>query len=183
MEIELRCIHDANSNEYKQMEGLLTTAFPKDEYRELAEMRTLTEHSFKFHNNLIYDEGTFIGLITYWDFGNFFYIEHFAIVPEMRNRGYGKKVMEKLKDLLCHPIVLEVECPTEEMSRRRIGFYERQGFKLWKSEYMQPPYRQGDGFLKLLIMAYGNIQEGRDFENVKRTIHKEVYNYEPKPTV
>lgn len=183
MEIELHRINDANSDEYIQMERLLTRAFPKDEYRELTEMQVLTESNIKFHNNLIYDNGTFVGLITYWDFGNFFYIEHFAIVPEMRNHGYGRKVMEKVKALLRHPIVLEVECPTEEMSRRRIGFYERQGFQLWKSEYMQPPYRQGDGFLKLFIMAYGNIHEDRDFENVKTTIHKEVYNYEPQHTV
>lgn len=179
MEIELHRILDADSAEYKQMERLLTTAFPKEEYRELTELCTLTENSHKFHNNLIYDNGTFIGLITYWDFGSFFYIEHFAILPEMRNHGYGKMVIEKMEEVLHSPIVLEVECPTEEMSRRRIGFYERQGFQLWKSEYIQPPYRQGDGFLKLFIMAYGNIDENRNFENIKRTIHKEVYNYEP----
>lgn len=179
MEIVFHRIHDTDSDEYKQMEKLLTIAFPKEEYRELAELRTLTERNHKFHNNLIYDNSTFVGLITYWDFGSFFYIEHFAIIPEMRNHGYGKIVMEKVKEVLHSPIVLEVECPTEEMSRRRIGFYERQGFLLWKSEYMQPPYRPGEDFLDLFIMAYGNIDEGVDFENVKRTIHKEVYNYEP----
>jgi len=179
MEIELCRVHDTTSDKYKQMEKLLTIAFPKYEYRELAELRILTEHNHKFHNNLIYENGKFIGLITYWDFESFFYIEHFAIIPEMRNHGYGKMVMEKVKNVLRRPIVLEVEYPLENMSRRRIGFYERQGFKLLSSEYMQPPYRPGEDFLKLKIMTYGNIDENEDFENVKRTIYKEVYKYEP----
>lgn len=178
MNIEIRRIQNADTNEYRLMEKLLTSAFPKEEYRELQELRTLTKRKHIFHNNLIYDNGTFVGLITYWDFGRFCYVEHFATHPEMRNRGYGKEILENLKQLLHLPIVLEVECPTEEMAQRRIKFYERQGFALWEHEYMQPPYRHGDECLPMLLMAYGNLNESQDFATIERTIHKEVYNYE-----
>ena len=40
------------------------------------------------------------------------------------------------------PVVLEVEMPTDEMSKRRIGFYERLGFELDNQVYHQPPYAQ-----------------------------------------
>ena len=178
MEIHIRRIQDADTDEYDSMEKLLTSAFPEEEYRDLAEMREFTTCRQKFHNNLIYDGGTFIGLITYWDFGSFCYVEHFAILPDMRNRGYGRAILERLKDVLRRPIVLEVECPTEEMARRRIGFYSRQGFKLWKHEYMQPPYRPGGESLPLLLMAYGDLDEEKDFEKIEKTIHKEVYGEE-----
>lgn len=176
--IEIRRIQDADTNEYQLMEKLLTDSFPEEEYRDLPELRTFTKNKGIFHNNLIYDNGTFIGLITYWDFGRFYYVEHFAILPEMRNHGYGKTVLEKTKELLHLPIVLEVECPTEEMARRRIKFYERQGFVLWKHEYMQPPYRPGGDGLPLLLMAYGNLNEPQDFATIEKAIHKEVYGYE-----
>ena len=160
------------------MEKLLTSAFPEEEYRDLTEMREFTTCRQKFHNNMIYDGNTFIGLITYWDFGSFYYVEHFATLPEMRNRGYGKAVLQNMKELLRLPIVLEVELPAEEMARRRIGFYSRQGFKLWKHEYMQPPYRPGGESLPMLLMASGDLDEEKDFEAIEKTIHREVYGYE-----
>lgn len=178
MKIHIHRIQDADTNEYRSMERLLTSAFPEEEYRDLAEMRAFTKNKQKFHNNLIYDDGTFVGLITYWDFGSFCYVEHFATLPELRNRGYGRAILEKLKEELQRPIVLEVECPTEEMAQRRIGFYGRQGFKLWKHEYMQPPYRPGGESLPLLLMACGDLDEDKNFEKIEKTIHKEVYGYE-----
>lgn len=178
MNIEIRRIQNVDTDEYRILEKLLTNAFPKEEYRDLREMRTFTMRKKIFHSNLIYDCGTFIGLITYWDFDCFYYVEHFATLPEMRNRGYGRAILEKLKDMLRRPIVLEVELPTEEMAQRRIGFYERQGFVLWKHEYMQPPYRLGDACLPMRLMASGNLNEQRDFCTIEKAIHKEVYGYE-----
>ena len=73
-----------------------------------------------------------VGFITYWDFDSFYYVEHFATNPALRNGGYGKRTLEYLCNYLKHPIVLEVERPVEEMAKRRISFYQRQGFTLWK---------------------------------------------------
>ena len=177
MEIQIRRFQDADTSEYNSMEKLLTSAFPKEEYRDLQEMRALTKSKNAFHNNLIYDGDTFIGMITYWDFGRFCYIEHFATLPDMRNRGYGRAILEKMKDMLRRPIVLEVELPTEVMAQRRIRFYERQGFVLWKHGYMQPPYRPGDTCLPMRLMASGDLDEEKDFEVIEKTIHREVYDY------
>lgn len=81
---------------------------------------------------------------------------------------------------LCHqlkkPIILEVEMPEEEMAIRRINFYKRQGFTLWEKPYMQPPYKSGDDYLPMLLMAYGDLECDKDFEQVKKCIYREVYN-------
>lgn len=55
------------------------------------------------------------------------------------------------------PVVLEVEMPTEEMSKRRIGFYERLGFVLDHHVYFQPPYRKGEAFLEMRLMTHGEL--------------------------
>ena len=117
-----------------------------------------------------------VGLITYWDFGHFHYIEHFAIAPTLRNGGHGKSVLNHLCQLLKHPIILEVEIPEEEMAQRRINFYQRQGFSLWEEPYQQPPYKVGDNYLPMLLMAYGNLECEKDFDSVKECIYREVYN-------
>lgn len=174
--IRLQPIRTSDVQHYQFMENLLINAFPPEEYRSLEELRNYTDHTDNFHNNLILDGNTPIGFITYWDFNNFYYVEHFAIDPNQRNGGYGKSVLEHLSENLHRPIVLEVEMPVEEMAQRRINFYKRQGFTLWEKEYQQPPYKPGDPFLPMYLMVKGDLQCDRDFEEVKRRIHKEVYN-------
>ena len=107
--------------------------------------------------------------------GDFYYIEHFAIDPSLRNGGYGKRVLESIQTKLQGPIVLEVEEPTEEMSIRRINFYKRLNFTLHEKPYMQPPYRTGDSGLPMLLMTYGDIDMEKDFDKVKNMLYKEVY--------
>ena len=102
--------------------------------------------------------------------------------PASRNHGYGGCILLALRAHLdtqyapSIPFVLEVEMPTDDLSRRRIAFYERHGFALWKKcAYMQPPYRPTDEPLPMLLMVEGRLDEGKDFLRVKETIHKEVY--------
>ena len=126
---------------------------------------------------MLLDDGTPIGLLTYWDFGDYCYVEHFATSQELRNKGYGKLSLECLHNTLRRPIVLEVECPTNELAQRRINFYQRQGFVLWDKEYFQPPYRNGEEKLPMLLMVSGALDADKDFERIKHTLHKDVYRY------
>lgn len=174
--IHLRRIRDSRTEDYRFMEALIVQAFPTEEYRELPELCHVTEKVENFHNNIILDGTERVGLLTFWDFGTFHYIEHFATLPSCRNRGYGQTAMSHLLALLRTPVVLEVEPPADEMARRRIGFYSRLGFRLWENEYKQPPYRSGQDWLPLCLMAHGNLSPEHDFSTVVARIHKEVYN-------
>lgn len=174
--IRLQPISTSDVQHYQFMEDLLIAAFPPEEYRELKDLREYTNRIGNFHNNIIFDDNTPVGFITYWDFDHFYYVEHFAINPTLRNSGYGKKVLDFLCKELNLPIVLEVEMPLEEMAQRRINFYKRQGFVLWEKEYQQPPYKNGDPFLPMYLMVYSSLQCKQDFDTVKKKIHKEVYN-------
>lgn len=176
--VRLQRITTADTALYNFMENLMIASFPPEEYRSLDELRKYTDSKTHFHNNVIFHNDTPVGLITYWDFKHFYYVEHFAIDPAQRNSGHGKNVLNHLCQLLEHPIILEVEEPTEEMAQRRIHFYQRHGFKLWEKPYQQPPYKPGDGFLPMLLMAYGNLKCENDFDTVKGDIYREVYNVE-----
>lgn len=174
--ISIQPISTADVQHYAFMEELLIAAFPPEEYRELHNLREYTDRTDNFHNNILFDGETPIGFITYWDFDTFYYFEHFAINPALRNGGYGKKVLNFLCEKLQRPIVLEVEAPVEEMAQRRINFYKRHGFLLWKKEYQQPSYKPGDPFLPMYLMVHGSLQCEQDFNEVRQRIYKEVYN-------
>lgn len=160
---------------YHYMEKLLTDSFPEEEYRDLKELQKYTDTVAHFYNNIIYDNEKQIGIITYWDFDSFYYVEHFAIDPAQRNGGYGQKVLEHLKHQVNLPIVLEVELPTEEIARRRINFYQKNAYELWEKEYFQPPYKAGHDFLPMFLMVNGSLNMDKDFCEVKKRIHRDVY--------
>ncbi|BEH00487.1 GNAT family N-acetyltransferase [Bacteroides sedimenti] len=180
--ITIQRIHTSDKEYYRFAENLLADAFPVEERRELSLQRDYTDHNNRFHNNILLSNEEPVGFISYWDFDRFCYVEHFAIDPSLRSNGYGQKVLTSLKEKLQCPIVLEVELPEEEISIRRIGFYQRHGFQLWKEEYQQPPYRKGDGYLPMWLMADGDLNCEKDFEVVRDCIYKEVYNNATKLT-
>ncbi len=160
---------------YPFMEGLMETSFPLEERRDTDLQRQYTDENPLFHNHLITFNQVPIGLISYWKLEDVIYIEHFAIDPNLRNGGYGKQVIEKLKEQTQIPLILEAEEPTDELAQRRIGFYQRNGFTLQDLPYLQPPYRKGNDWFPLKIMTYGRSFTKEELEKYKTLIYREVY--------
>ncbi len=173
--IRLQRITQTQGSSYEYIEKLIVESFPVEEYRKLDELRDYTRTKSIFYNNLIIDGQDPVGMISYWAFDRFYYIEHFAVDPKQRNGGYGKQVISHLKKLFDRPIVLEVEPPVLEISERRIGFYKRQGFTLWDTPYQQPPYRPGGTFLPMQLMVYGILSRNKDYHEVKTCLYNNVY--------
>lgn len=163
---------------YAFIEKLLHESFPEGERREDDRQRYNVDNNPLFTTYLINDEEADIsvGVITVWRFKKFCYVEHLATSPNIRNKGYGNKIIRTLLDG-CKDItvVLEVELPEDEMSKRRIGFYERNGFRLCTKNYLQPPYRLGGKPIPMYLMFSGCESIDEDFENIKAEIYSNVY--------
>ena len=160
---------------YQFMEELMKTAFPLQERRDSLQQRELVNNHSSFYNNLILNDHTPIGLLTYWDLKTFIFIEHFAIDDHYRNQGYGSKVLSILLNQLKCPIILEAEKPTDELSSRRINFYKRKGFTLQDIPYLQPPYREDDDWYPLQLMSYGITNIEKEYTTIRDSIYREVY--------
>lgn len=172
--IRLQPISTSDLQHYKFMEELLVDSFPPEEYRQLEQLREFTDRTGNFHNNIIFDDDLPIGFITYWDFGNFYYVEHFATNPALRNGGYGKRTLEYLCDYLTP------HCTRSGASGRRNGketyrLLPTSRFVLWKKDYRQPPYKPGDHFLPMYLMVHGNLDPEKDYEDIKHKLHTVVY--------
>ena len=77
-------------------------------------------------------------------------------------------------------VILEVERPEDEMSRRRIGFYERCGFTLCKQDYLQPPYRKGGEAVPLYLMFIHTESIDGQYTQIRDEIYREVYQTTPE---
>ncbi len=175
--IGLQRVTRADSPPYAYMERLMAGSFPREEYRPPVVLRQYIAEKADFHAHIILSDNAPAGLLNWWTFQGFCYIEHFAIDPALRGRGIGREALRQFCTTIWQPIVLEVEPPDTEMAIRRIGFYRKLGFTLWEQPYTQPPYRpeEDDRYLPMRLMVYGALKSDRDYEAVKSTLYKEVY--------
>ena len=177
--LKLTPIHTSDKR-YAFVEELMQSSFPEVERREDTAQRENTDHNPLFTVNLVTDEkedGTTlqVGFITVWSFDDFHYLEHFATSPAVRNHGYGQKIMETLLKEMNGLVVLEVEEPLDELTSRRVCFFQRCGFKLCQRNYIQPAYRPDGESIPLKIMFYGQDSLENNFEKVRDTLYHEVY--------
>lgn len=70
--------------------SLYIESFPYNERRDTNYLLKLAESSDAMHFTSINDDDILCGLLIYWNFKDFYYIEHFAIFPEMRNKNLEK---------------------------------------------------------------------------------------------
>lgn len=171
-------VKDVSDPLLNRIEKTYNDSFPEVERRDFALVRDLLSDEPRFIIYALLKNDEYVGFITRWTFENFAYSEHFAIDAAARNGGIGAKAMEQFLAICGAPIVIEVEAPEDEMSRRRIGFYERLGFVLDSHVYHQPPYRQGGDGLEMRLMSYGQINLSDSFDKVKQIIYENVYGAE-----
>jgi lysozyme len=139
---------------------LYELSFPEEERRLYANENDLEDFRKRnnelFHILTIYNNDTAVGFLTYWTFTDYLYIEHFFINPDYRGKGLGGEMLDKFTQAADRGVILETECPNNDVSKRRIAFYKRHGFKLHNEiEYRQPPYSPTQPFVELKIMSYG----------------------------
>lgn len=103
------------------------------------------------------------------------FVEHFASAVELRGKGIGSAVMNSLIEQSGNSmIVLEVEPPENEISRRRIQLYRRLGFTLNEGSYFQPAFYGNPEPLPLMLMSTIPLNDTA-FSEVAASIHRNVY--------
>ena len=129
--IQLTQVHATDIEFLKFIERIYTESFPPDERRDFSDVIRLLEENDDFFIVLLSDENKAVGFISYWEWNDFSYVEHFAVDSSCRGSGYGATAMTELLKRINNPAVLEVEKPLDDISQRRIRFYERLGFVLF----------------------------------------------------
>ena len=175
--IVFKRIRNSHSSDFEYAKSILTKSFPCEEYRDLAEWGDYTENKNDFYNNVILCDNKKIGILSLWNFSSFIYIEHFAISPEIRSKGFGHLVMNHLLKEANNEIILEVELPNNDQAKRRIHFYEEIGFHLCPFTYHQPPYRKGDELFPMRIMSSTPILSSDNFCKIKGILYSRVYAF------
>lgn len=166
-------------SEFEKVYPILETSFPPTELREQQrQLALLKEPAYRLYGMKDEEEEEYKGVIAAWEIEDFLYIEHFAVNPAYRSGGFGGKTLDSFVAWSEKQTVLEVEVPEDELSKRRVGFYERHSFSFNEYPYLQPPMREGQDMLPLRIMTtQGKIDENL-YQRYKKQIYKTVYKFE-----
>lgn len=171
MSSKLRKIHP---DEFDEVYAIMQSSFPADEMRDYQGQKDLLRNS-KYSIFVVSDE-EIKAFITTWEFDDFIFVEHFAVNEKYRNLGLGSLMLNELCRNTDKQICLEVELPETEKAKRRIGFYERNGFVLNSYQYEQPAYSEEKQPVPLIIMTSGSAIDEKRFYEMKKAIFKQVYN-------
>ncbi|MDL2242586.1 GNAT family N-acetyltransferase [Bacteroidales bacterium OttesenSCG-928-K03] len=152
--------------------NLIESSFPEEERPDFDELISRKSPEYKFNIITINDENC--GIIGYWEFDDFIHIEHFAVSPNMRSSGIGGEFLNNFFSQTNKLIVLEVEVPDNEISIRRIKFYERHGMHFNVYHYMQPSYKTKEFVMQQHIMSSKKLTES-EFETIRDVLYEKVY--------
>lgn len=154
--MELR--RTSKEEEIERTFELYVSSFPEHERRDRdGHIKVLSNNLF-FADEII-DEGEIVGLLYYWKFRSYLFVEHFAIFGTIRGKNYGSRALQKLIDGSSgRLIILEIEPPIDEITEKRLRFYERLGFVMSDYYYEHPSFDKVRPHVhELRLMSYPRL--------------------------
>lgn len=152
-----------NREEFEAAWHIYEASFPQYERRRLETQARAGKD--KFYRPMILLEGEdILGIMFYWVFEEFTFLEHFAVDEKYRGSGLGSKILKEFCEKESE-VVLEIDPLESETAVRRKQFYERIGFYLNDYDYTHPGYEKDYPEHKLMIMSLGKKLDENEFES------------------
>ena len=171
-------MRNATMTDFEQIQRLLELSFPVDERRSAQAQRLVFEDP-RFRCLVLEDGDRILGFMTVWQFDGWAFAEHLTTDPSVRNQGFGSQILQAVITSVEGPLCLEVELPETDMAKRRIGFYQRNGFTLNEYPYIQPAYAPDQNPVPLLLMTTDGPIDPTQYEMIRDTLYREVYKVQP----
>lgn len=162
--------------EFDTFYQILKDHFPTKEVKEYSYLKGMFE-SGQAHALVQKEEDSIIGALCYMEVKEYVFIDYFVIVDVHQGKQQGQQMLQYFKKTINKPIILEVELPTDEISKRRIAFYERMGFILNEHEYVIPPIRSLKFPIYFLLMTDKSPLTKEKFNEIYPSILKTVYGF------
>ena len=163
-------IRSASNHYLEELLPLYLESFPQEERRDSNALLIML-HEPDMYFSAVLLENQLVGMVVYWKFAGFLYLEHLAVFKDQRGKKIGEQVL-KLLQAEGEPILLEVEMPFDEFSTRRIVFYNRSGFSALPIHYLQPPYRKGESVQPMMLFS-----DRTEWESEKLNKAIELFQY------
>lgn len=155
---------------------LYRASFPNHELRLWNDQKAVMSDP-AYHFDMCLMNGTLAGLILYWDFGSYVYVEHFCVEPALRGHGLGTLILRQLAQQNSKPIILEIDPLIDDIARRRRDFYVRCGYVQNGYKHIHPPYQLANLGHELIVMSYPRALSQAEFDTFTLDLRDKVMKY------
>lgn len=176
--MELLRVSPAGSKLWEQVWRLYTDSFPVYERRRISSHSRACEDG-QFNTCIAIDNGNLLALLFYWKYDNYIYIEHIAVLPELRGKNIGSELLTEFIRLnQGKKLILEIDPPIDDISKRRLSFYEKVGFLDTGYSYIHPSFTKSGGQEhELHILSYPEVITEEEFGQFKQYMKDRVLTY------
>ena len=128
-----------------------------------------------FEADAIRCDGRFAGILFHWRGDGFHYVEHLAVSPLLRGQNIGSRALAAFCE--GRRVILEIDPPEDEISIRRLHFYERLGFTANPHEYIHPSFRQPFHPHRLVLMSRPGVLSDDEARRFADFVRERVLRY------
>ncbi|SFB30384.1 GNAT family N-acetyltransferase [Clostridium frigidicarnis] len=165
-------MNDVKSTCWSKAWKIYINSFPLFEQRKIEDQIEILK-DYRYHCIVVCEEESIIGILFYWEWDNYIYIEHLAISSDLRGRNYGSKILKEFcKNNKC--IILEIDPPVDDISIKRLKFYSNLEFRLQEFDHVHPPYRKGYKGHNLKVLGYNIILSKRNYDDFNTFLKEEI---------
>lgn len=169
--IRIKSIEDPH---FEEAWRIYNDNFPHEERRTMAHQETALRDE-RCHFELFTEGGKSVGIACYWIFDEYLYVEHLAIDKAAQGGGYGTKLLDFFKKESPGLVILEIEPIIDEITERRLRFYERFGFRMNDHNHILPQYHDDAPCdMEMILMTYPTTIDDRQFDQFVKELHEVV---------
>src|SRR5699024_9780780 len=161
--------------DFDEILTILEEAFPPSERRTKADQKKLMDLE-EYSIFGLKERGNLIGFVAEWEGPEYRFVEHFVVDEAFRGNGVGSGLLNDYHDLSDKPVILEVEPPENDVQKKRIKFYEKNGYHLSEYSYVQPTINADIKGVPLVLMSYPDRLNDDLFLALKDWLFSTVYN-------
>lgn len=152
---------------YSPFREIYAISFPIFEQRN-AKQQAEAFRDNRYHLLAWIEDEKLLSFISYWNFEDYIYIEHLAVNPEFRGQNIGSRMLDTFAEGVKKTIILEIDPPIDEISKKRLAFYKNLGYKQNKYKHAHPAYNKDYEPHNLLVLSLQkdlNEKEYQQFYN------------------
>lgn len=166
---------DLKLEEFDEFYQVILNNFPSIEIKPYDFMKqTFIDGDYRVF--VLKDNNKIIGILSYFDSEEFVFADYFAIDGNNKGQGLGSKMLQRFIKNAGKQVILEVEHLLDEQSKKRVFFYQRNGFILNDQyDYFVPPVRSLKQPLYFHLMSYPRGIDKSEFNKYYPLILKLVY--------
>ena len=153
IEFKIQCLKNPQDFWFKEFWKIYSESFPFNERRDY-EQQVVVLNNPGYELDIYFLEDKLSGFISYWKSDEFAFVEHLAISPDFQDQGIGSALLKPFIENQSVPVILEIEPPVDQITTRRLRFYESLGFVTNPHIHFQPPFHVGDNPLPVNILTY-----------------------------